>query len=46
MGFDLTPVKFHRLHIKGAAEKLNTAIRFYFISYLKIMLLTIILPLY
>lgn len=32
MGFDLTPVKFGRLCIKGVVEKVNTAIKFYFIS--------------
>lgn len=37
MEFDLIPVKFCRLCIKGVAETVNTAIKFYFISYLKII---------
>lgn len=46
MEFDLTPVKFCGLCIKGTTEKENTALKLYFISYLKIILLTIVVFVY
>lgn len=46
MKFHLIPVKFCSLCIKGLTETVNTAIKFYFISYMKIILLTIVLFVY